>query len=337
MAEQLNREDEAITNLLRLAGERDAVPNDRQERVYRRVHEEWRASVKAPDQERVYGAVRKEWRGGRRRRALLWAVPLVAAALAFVSILTLQQPDASIVSPVATVARVTGAAPSGNLPGPGDAVPANASIRTGPGERISLILRGGESLRVDQASSILLASSSEIQLLQGRIYADSGDFIYRDGNLRIDTSFGSVRDIGTQFAVSLSPDLLEVAVREGRVDVASSGETIVAIDGERLRLARDRQYQVDTIEPADSYWDWATDLAPSFDIENKSLLDFLKWACRELGLELVFPDNELRLSVMRTNLHGSIDGFDVRAAVESVLATTDLHYRFEENRLIIER
>jgi hypothetical protein len=94
---------------------------------------------------------------------------------------------------------------------------------------------------------------------------------------------------------------------------------------------------VDAVEPHDPYWNWTTALAPVFDIENKSLLDFLRWAARETGRELIFEDNELRMSAMRTDLHGSVADFAPLEALESVLATTNFHYRILADRIVIER
>jgi hypothetical protein len=40
---------------------------------------------------------------------------------------------------------------------------------------------------------------------------------------------------------------------------------------------------------------------------------------------------------MRTDLHGSVENFESLEAVESVLATTNFHYRIQADRIIIER
>jgi hypothetical protein len=146
-----------------------------------------------------------------------------------------------------------------------------------------------------------------------------------------------VTDVGTQFAVELGAERLDVAVREGRVDVSRGADEFVAVAGERLRLGENDTAQMDAIAPHDPYWDWTASLAPVFDIENKSLLDFLRWAARETGRELVFEDNELRMSAMRTDLHGSVEDFEPLEAVESVLATTNFRYRLEADRIVIER
>ena len=66
-------------------------------------------------------------------------------------------------------------------------------------------------------------------------------------------------------------------------------------------------------------------------------MDFLRWAARETGRELVFETNELRMSAMRTDLHGSVSDFDPLEAVESVLATTRFKYRIEADKIVIEQ
>jgi hypothetical protein len=87
----------------------------------------------------------------------------------------------------------------------------------------------------------------------------------------------------------------------------------------------------------DEYWNWTTNLAPAFDIEGRSLMDFLKWAARESGRILYFEDTELRMAAMRTDLHGSIADFSPLEAIESVLATTAFRYHIEHDRIVIER
>jgi hypothetical protein len=66
-------------------------------------------------------------------------------------------------------------------------------------------------------------------------------------------------------------------------------------------------------------------------------MEFLNWAARESGMELVFEDDELRMAAMRTDLHGSIASFTPLEAIASVLATTSFRHRIESGRIYIER
>jgi ferric-dicitrate binding protein FerR (iron transport regulator) len=211
------------------------------------------------------------------------------------------------------------------------------TLQTGPGEGISLRLANNESLRLGPNTRLIVDDNEHLQLQGGRIYADSGEYIYRDGALTIETGFGVVRDIGTQFAVVQEDGRLEVAVREGRVDVTAMADTYVAVAGERMSIEAGTEPVLQPIAPSDAYWDWTTKLAPSYDIEDKSLHDFLRWAARETGSELVFSDEGLRLAAMREDLHGSIADFSPEDAIASVLPTTSFNYRLEDGRILIER
>ncbi|MDH3821081.1 MAG: hypothetical protein OEU59_08155, partial [Gammaproteobacteria bacterium] len=105
---------------------------------------------------------------------------------------------------------------------------------------------------------------------------------------------------------------------------------------ERLVVDEAGSAEVTELAPHSTYWSWAAELAPTFDIENKSLMDFLDWASREAGMELVFASDELRMAAMRTELHGSVDDFEPIEAIESVLATTAFKYRIEQGKVVIE-
>jgi hypothetical protein len=153
----------------------------------------------------------------------------------------------------------------------------------------------------------------------------------------IETGSGSVTDVGTQFSVDARGGSLDVAVREGRVDIRADQDEHVAVAGERLLLEPGQEPKLEEITPHDDYWGWVSKLAPAYDIENRSLLDFLRWAARETGRELVFEDNELRMSAMKTDLHGSVQGFLPDDAILAVLATTNFHYRIVDDRIVITR
>jgi len=210
-------------------------------------------------------------------------------------------------------------------------------LETGAAEKLSILINNGESLRLDQNTTLAVVARDEFRLESGRVYADTGNFMYRDRGLVIHTTMGTVTDVGTQFAVQVAAERLDVAVREGRVDVSHGANEFVAVAGERLQLGSDDEPAVVALEPHDPYWNWTLSLAPVFDIENKSLLDFLRWAARETGRELEFEDNELRMSAMRTDLHGSVADFEPIEAVESVLAATNFRYRIQADRIVIER
>ena len=175
------------------------------------------------------------------------------------------------------------------------------------------------------------------RLVGGRVYADTGDLMYRRNNLLVHTSIATVSDIGTQFAVSIDDDDLEVAVREGRVDIRRDTATDVAVAGERMQIDASGVSNIDELLPHDAFWQWTSSLAPAFDIEGKSLLEFLRWAARETGKRLEFEDQELRMAAMRVDLHGTVVDIAPIDALRSVLATTTFDYQIDSDRILIKR
>ena len=288
----------------------------------------------------MYQLVRREWEKDKtRRRYRRWALPVALVASVVLAVTLVLQPPPSVPAraTIGTVARVIGGAAPGSLPSAGQPVYAGDVLATGDGQKLSIVVNNAESLRLDENTTLAVVARDEYRLESGRVYADTGDFMYRDRGLAVHTKMGTITDVGTQFSVQVAAARLDVVVREGRVDVSRGTNEFVAVAGERLSLHEGEEPKMDTVAPHDPYWDWTASLAPVFDIENKSLLDFLRWAARETGRELAFDDNELRMAAMRTDLHGSVEDFEPLEAVESVLATTNFHYRIQVDRIIIER
>jgi hypothetical protein len=239
------------------------------------------------------------------------------------------------VTPIATVALVDGDSGTGGL-SLGDAIYPGDSLATGQ-RGVALTVNSGLSLRLDAGTTASFDSVEELTLRSGRVYVDTGQSVYGDPSLAVHTSVGSARDIGTRFAVALVDGDMRVAVREGRVDVSGKQGSYTAEAGDLLTLQPGADVARGKISVYDSSWDWAAALAPAFDIENRSLLDFLKWAARETGKELVFEHDDARLAAMKTRLHGSVSGFTPTEAIAPVLSTTSFAYRVrvDEQQILI--
>lgn len=342
--ERSDRDEKTMARLLCLAGERTEVPTDIQARVFERVEKEWLASSTPPHEAQVYKSVELEWRrtssrfSGKRR---LLAYALAASAVLAVGLIWQSMPPepaiVPVVSRVGTVAKVVGGQSTGTLPAIGQDIFPGDRLNTGAGEGLSLRLSHGESFRLGDSTTVLVSDRNQFRLIRGRVYADTGEFIYKDRSLVIETDMGTVTDVGTQFAVVTADNQLDVAVREGRVDVGNGDSDLVTLAGERMQLTRGEQAVYSEVAAHDPMWSWATQLAPSFEIENKSLLNFLRWVARETGRELVFEDNELLMAAMRTSLHGSVSDLTPTEAIESVMTTTAFRYRIEADKITIER
>ena len=335
--EKMADDDSSLASLLKLAGERPEIPLSVESRVYHKVQKEWQSATVKPNGDKVYEKVHKSWRRDVFRGTVLrWIAPAGVAATAVIAMVLVSQPDPLPIRVAATVSRVVGTGPISSEYPQGTSVHEGEVISTGSDEGLSLLLARSESLRIDENTRIRIDTADRFTLLGGRVYADTGQFVYRNGGLKIDTEFGVVTDVGTQFSIVATDQSLEVAVREGRVDVRSQSDTYAARMGERLTLVEGKGGSIAELDTHDVYWDWVVDLAPTFNMTNKSLLDFLKWAARETGRELQFENNESRMFAMRTDLHGSAEGLTPDEALEAVLATTSVRYRIEDDRIIIE-
>ncbi len=308
---------DAIARLMRLAGPRPEVPRDVRERVHAAVQKEWRSSV-------------------RQRRTFRWGIPAALAATVVIAIAVASRGPEIRVAPVATVAFVGGGAGGGYSVGD-EIRPGEAVVTEDDG--ISLALKNGLSVRFAAGSEATFASVEELSLRTGQVYADTGDTIYDDRSITIRTDLASVTDVGTRFAVSYLDGDMSVAVREGRVDVSHRHGTYSAETGDRLILGASDDVVLEEVSPEDEYWEWAANLAPAFDIENRPLLDFLKWASRETGKELVFESEDIRLDAMSTRLSGSVSDLELTPAqaVDVVMPTTRFGWRVDEGRIVISR
>lgn len=308
---------DSIARLVRLAGPRPAIPADVQDRVHASVRKEWRHTV-------------------TRRRALRWTVPAALAASMVLAVVLGGKLPLIDGAPVATVAVAdVEAGLQGNPLSAGDRVYAGDSIVTG-GRGIALAFDNGLSLRLAAGTTTRVDAIDEVTLVEGRIYADTGPSSRSDRAIAVHTEVGSAFDRGTQFAVAYESDAMAVAVREGSVDVSARAASYTADAGQKLTLEPGREAVIETMPPHDRYWDWATALAPAFDIDDRPVAEFLNWAARETGRELVFASDSARLAAMATRLSGSVSGLTPEEAIEAVQPTVPrFDIRIEGRRIIV--
>jgi ferric-dicitrate binding protein FerR (iron transport regulator) len=237
-------------------------------------------------------------------------------------------------APVATVAITAGA---GVQPGlrPGDPVYPGDTITTSDGG-LSLTFGNGLSLRLAAHTSATVLAMDEVTLAAGTVYADTGQPDRADRTITVHTDVGSAIDYGTQFAVGYDGSAMSVAVREGSVRIDARPEAYTAEAGEKVTIREDAEARYTTLPPHDREWQWAAALAPSFDIDQRPLIDFLRWVARETGRELVFATDSVRLAAMATRLRGSVAGLTPSQAIEAVQPTIPrFGFRVEDQRVIV--
>ncbi len=236
--------------------------------------------------------------------------------------------------------RVAGAADSvGSGPAPGQPLSVGARIETGDGEesQVALRLGGGQSVRLNAATTVVLAAADRLELARGTLYVDTGGDAAAAHPVEIATSVGVVRDIGTQFEVQIGDGeaaLLRVRVREGAISL-SNGGTHEAVAGEELHLDAAGTLSRGAVPRTGAAWSWVQQVAPSLDIEGASLVTYLEWVARETGWEIDFAPEALEESLAAVSLHGSIEGLTPQESLGVVLPGSGLGWTESDGRLIL--
>jgi ferric-dicitrate binding protein FerR (iron transport regulator) len=323
-------EDDMVGRLVRLAAPGPQIPEDGADRVKSSLRPEWNHFVKTR----------------QRQRTLMWAGAGLAATASVILGLVLLigggPNGASTAHPVARLAVVigsveivppAGAAWHGRPDDTGVDVVPGSWLRTDEAARAALDLGAGRSLRLDTGTRVRLESSRTMTLDHGAVYIDSADST--GGGLEVRTSLGVAREIGTQFEVRRTGDVLSVSVREGSVALARDGDRLEITHGNTVRVSPDGSVERGVTQPHGPSWAWTLEVAPPLEIEGRTLVAFLDWVSRETGLWVRFSDREVERLAGTTILHGSVKGLDPRQAAEVVLPSCGLDVRVETDTLVI--
>jgi ferric-dicitrate binding protein FerR (iron transport regulator) len=216
----------------------------------------------------------------------------------------------------------------------GESVAAGDEIRSGPGGRVALQL-GNLSLRLDQNSTVAMVAADRVELRRGALYVDSGRTDAGGAALLVDTPQGTVRHLGTQYEARLLDDGLRLRVREGMVRVDVDGATADGRAGEQLVVGQGVVRRA-AVDRAGQDWAWVGEIAPGFELEGRSLAEFLHWIGRETGREISFASPASRAEADRIRLRGSTAGLAPERALAAVMSTTQLAFREQGGRLLID-
>jgi ferric-dicitrate binding protein FerR (iron transport regulator) len=305
--------DEDILALLREVGAGHEPSAAAAEEVRRAVHEEWRATV----------AQRK-----RRNRVVTFGIAASVALVLVVASWALRFAAPQSDLPV-TIARIDGEARLQSSPGDpvrainvGEGLAVGAVIMTDDGTRIALAYGTGVSMRVDRGSTIQRVSADRFRLSAGAVYIDAQS--QASGHeLVIETLAGEVRHLGTQYQVRQANEVVEVSIREGRVEIASSKGAALASAGERVRINAAGQIDRGAISAQDPAWNWAEAASPPFAIDDRTVAEFLEWVARETGRRIAYASPEAQRVAETVRLRGSVEGLDPDTALSAVLSTTE--------------
>ncbi len=311
MDEWDKNDEEAVRRLIEEAGPRPAIPQEDLDAISASARSAWRAQV----------------RRSRRRPSRLPLATALAAMLALAVGLAWWRGSREDAPPL-TVARVEAVSGPVQL-ARGETIPLGETLRTGQG-RASLKLAGGATVRVDVETRLRFASATVLELEQGGLYVDTDT----GSAVEVRTSAGTARDIGTQFMVRVLDSGMLVRVRDGAVLTEQRGRTWRTQSGQELVLRQDGTSEQRTAAHHGPGWGWILAASPGFDIEGRSLADFLDWISRETGWRIVL-DEGIPESAARTLLHGSLGELRPDQAPFAVLPGAGLEGELEDGTLTV--
>ncbi|HJQ38436.1 MAG TPA: FecR domain-containing protein [Thermoanaerobaculia bacterium] len=308
--------EDQIAELLRLAGPRPRISDERTARVREAVHAEWKRSA------------------SKRRSGVTWLAVAAAAVIAMILFVPRanKTPTPLPAAVVATVQAVHG----NTMPVLGTTINESTWVETLTGSTLSLDWNGA-TLRFGEGTRVQL-NARTATLERGVVYFDSnvgaaalsGTATAEGSGRHIKTRFGEIRDIGTQFEVRLDEDSLRIRVREGRVDLRRGNQTHVA-DAAMELVADGSSVRKNAIAVSGVEWKWIEDAAPPLRLEGLTLRDALTRVAREKGLrvELQGVDGNVRL-------HGSVE-FTPDEALAAATAATSAAYQIKNDTLVVRR
>ena len=216
--------------------------------------------------------------------------------------------------------------------GTGSSVSSASTLRTGRSGLVAIAMANGVQVRLDSGTQLAINERGSARLVGGAVYVDAGSARDQGQPFVVDTPVGSVTHLGTQYVARLDGRTLDVAVREGRVELRDGGQAFVADAGERLTV-RGTEVARGTISPTAPQWDWIGDVTPPYSIEGRTVAEFLAWAGRETGRSVVFATPADATLAERVTLSGTVEGLPPRQAVDAVLATTSLAATYADGRI----
>lgn len=274
-------------------------------RVFEAVHAEWRRSL-PPSQ------------GRPASKPARWLAAASVAVAALAGLLWWQSPPAQ----VATLERAQGVvAEAGQSLAAGAPLRRGASLVTAAGSGALLRYSPDLSLRIDAGSRVTLTDAGNLRLDAGRILvaATPGAEI----PFVVHTDAGDVRHVGTRYVVSVSDGELDVAVRDGAIQLDAGSHAARARAGEALHVGAAGAI-VRRELGGDAPWGWADKLVSPISIEGKTFAAFLRWYAAETGRDVRFADAATRARAQGAILHGSVDGLPPSQALAIVAASVDL-------------
>ncbi len=312
----MTEDQDAVAQLLQLAGRRPAPPPESMARIRAATHAAWQ----------------QELNRRSRRRWLAMAASLLVLTGAGLITLRMQTGDPEIL-----VARLLSSASSLHLDrqkqvdvGVRDpqVLRAGDRLSTGAdaGASLAQLPSGATTLRLDRNTEVIWKSATELTVKRGAVYVDTGEGKAAGGALVLQVGDVRIQHVGTRFLTRVLPSRVQVLVRDGQVRMQKGADSRLAGRGEMLDgpWATQGSLSAVRVATAGKDWAWADELAPAMPIEGLHLEAVLKALAWQAGLQLQFADETVAAHAREIVLHGPAIAMSPRLAIDTILATTRL-------------
>ena len=204
-------------------------------------------------------------------------------------------------------------------------------IKTNEDSFASIVFSDQSELRINQNTILKVDGLENIQLASGEVYFDADNAI--QSHMKINTDFGSITHIGTRYAVKVKNNELQVAVRNGKVNLEKNNDQQIIDGGNKISMSSSGAITKSTIQRHDPSWNWATKASQPFEGQNKTLHDYIVWFAHENGYEVDWNNNESGTSLVR--LSGKLPNVDSIQQISAVFTTTKYNYKIDDGLLRI--
>jgi len=299
-------------------------------------------------------AVRENWQKNvmkhkkQRQQKYLWAMAasiMLLTTVAFVNFV--QQPTTTPTEPQALVLDFSGdiQIKSANhswqwLKSPID-ISTNTQIKTSEGAYLTLQLQDQSELRIADNTELNF-SSKVIDLNSGQLYHDTDESL-QASPLTIKTPYGEVQHVGTRYLVSNTQNQLQVAVRSGQVKITphqfASQNTVnnkqLISQNQMITINNQGEAHLSPISLHAPLWDWTFLAQEAFDLNDKSLYEFVQWYAHQTGMEIDWQN--LESPSKRVRLQGNIKNMTAEKALQTVFYSTQYSYSIDKGVLHISQ
>lgn len=207
-------------------------------------------------------------------------------------------------------------------------------ITTNSDARLALDWQTGESIRIDENSKLALVSVTEIELLSGQVYVDTKHAKLTGASFVVRTFAGPIKHVGTQYLAGVSDRTVTLAVREGKVSFSTGNTDILIHRGELASIGPSGKTDIGPVETFGEMWEWTSLVTPALKLDGLSAFDFVEWAGRETGREVVFLDESTQKLARETRLRGSVS-LTPDHALELILQTSDIEAISSDGKILI--